>query len=96
MRPISILNDWLTARDGETFAIGRGLAVVLFLVAMVLAIGITVAAGVATLRAEGHPDLGEWGMYLGGLGSYFGLVAGAVWAMVRGTSATEPKEDPTP
>jgi hypothetical protein len=86
MNLLKMANDWLTGLDGETYAIGRGLGLILFAVAIGLAVGVTVYAGITS-----KPSLSEWGAFLIGLGGYFVTVGGAVLAMVSGTHMTEPK-----
>jgi hypothetical protein len=86
MRLLKLANDWLTGLDGETYAIGRGLGLLLFVVAVSIAVGVTVYAATTA-----KPSLSEWGAFLTGLGAYFVTVSGGVLAMISGTNMTEPK-----
>lgn len=83
---IRAIKDWLTGLDGETYALGRALGVLIILVGLITGCGVTVRIGFT------HPPAtaGEWGAFLAGLGTYTVTVAGAAWAMIRGTHATEP------
>lgn len=80
-----ILRDWLTGLDGETFALGKGLGIVMFVVGLVLAVGVTIYAAITA-----KSSLGEWGAYLTGLGAYLVTVSAGAWALIRGTNANEP------
>ena len=84
-----LVQDWLTGLDGETWALGRALGVLITLVCLALAIGVTV-----TVAITRQPTAPEWGAYLTGLGAFIVAVAGAAWAMIRGTNATEPAAPP--
>ena len=86
MNLIKLANDWLTGLDGETYAIGRGLGLILFAVALGLAVGITVFAGWTS-----KPSLAEWGGFLAGLGTFLVTVSGGATALIFGTHSTEPK-----
>lgn len=89
MNLIKLANDWLTGLDGETYAIGRGLGLILFAVALGLAVGITVFAGWTS-----KPSLAEWGGFLAGLGTFLVTVSGGATALIFGTHSTEPKTPP--
>lgn len=86
MNLIKLANDWLTGLDGETYAIGRGLGLILFAVALGLAVGVTVFAGWTS-----KPSLAEWGGFLAGLGTFLVTVSGGATALIFGTHSTEPK-----
>ena len=92
-----IVRDWLTGLDGETWALGRGLGVLITLVCLLLAIAVTV-----TVAVTKPPTAPEWGAYLVGLGGFIVTVSTAAWVMIRGTNATEPPSpavsvvEPTP
>lgn len=86
MNLIKLANDWLTGLDGETYAIGRGLGLILFAVALGLAVGITVFAGWTS-----KPSLAEWGGFLAGLGTFLVTVSGGATALIFGTHSTEPQ-----
>ena len=89
MNLIKLANDWLTGLDGETYAIGRGLGLILFAVALGLAVGVTVFAGWTS-----KPSLAEWGGFLAGLGTFLVTVSGGATALIFGTHTTEPKTPP--
>lgn len=92
-----IVRDWLTGLDGETWALGRGLGVLIVLVDLLLAVGVTVTVGITQ-----RPSAPDWGAYLVGLGGFIVTVSTAAWVMIRGTNATEPPSpavsvvEPTP
>jgi hypothetical protein len=80
-----MLNDWFTGIDGETFAIGRGLGIILFAFGILTGAGVTIFVAVTK-----YPNAPEWGSYFAGLGAFVLAIAGAAWAMIRGTNMTEP------
>jgi len=92
-----IVRDWLTGLDGETWALGRGLGVLITLVCLVLAIAVTV-----TVAITQRPTAPDWGAFLVGLGGFIVTTSTAAWVMIRGTNATEPPSpavsvvEPTP
>ena len=75
MTPSKLLTDLFTGADGRTWAIGRVYSLPMLLCGLALPF-------VALLRGQ-IIDL----LALGGL---FGGLGGGVWALIRGTSATEP------
>ncbi|MDO9337910.1 MAG: hypothetical protein Q7T61_16055 [Caulobacter sp.] len=79
MRPPRILTDLFTGPDGKTWAIGRVYSLPMLVCGLALPF-------VAVLRGQAL-DL----MALGGL---FGGLGAGVWALIRGTSATEPAVPP--
>lgn len=81
-----LLHDFLTGLDGQTFAIGRGMGLVLFLVGVLLPVAIAIFAGITQ-----HPSLPDWGVFLGACAAYWAGLAGAVWGLIRGTNSTEPE-----
>ena len=82
---IRMINDWFTGIDGETFAIGRGLGIIMFAFGLLTGTGVTIFVAVTK-----HPTAPEWGSYYAGLGAFVLSVAAAAWAMIRGTNMTEP------
>lgn len=72
---MKLLNDLFTGPDGQTYAIGRVYSLPMLLCGLALPF-------VALLRGQ-TVDL----MALGGL---FGGLGAGVWALIRGTNATEP------
>lgn len=89
---IRAVKDWLTGLDGETFALGRALGVLIILVGLLTGLGVTIVIAVTVP----HATAPEWGAFLAGLGTYTVTVAGAAWAMIRGTNATEPPGETPP
>lgn len=81
MIPPKLLADLFTGADGRTWAIGRVYSLPMLLCGLALPF-------VAVLRGQAL-DL----MALGGL---FGGLGGGVWALIRGTSATEPSAPTNP
>jgi len=80
-----LFKDWLTALDGETYAIGRGLGVTLFLILFLMLAGVTIFVAVTRV-----PSAAEWGEYMTGVAFFVGSVGATAWALIRGTAATEP------
>lgn len=78
-----ILKDWLTAADGETYAVGRGLGISLFLFGLLA----PTAVAAHTLITKQQLDLPE---LLTSLAAYLPALTGAVAILIRGTSGTEP------
>ena len=72
---MKLLNDLFTGPDGVTYAIGRVYSLPMLLCGLALPF-------VVLLRGQ-TLDL----LALGGL---FGGLGGGVWALIRGTNATEP------
>lgn len=75
MTSSKLLTDLFTGPDGQTWAIGRVYSLPMLLCGLALPF-------LAVLRGQ-TLDL----LALGGL---FGGLGGGVWALIRGTSATEP------
>lgn len=93
MNPIvRAVKDWLTGLDGETYALGRALGVLIILVGLLTGCGVTVRIACTTPPSTAP----EWAAFLAGLGTYTVTVAGAAWAMIRGTNATEPPGETPP
>ena len=82
--PAKIAKDWFTGLDGESYAIGKALAVFMTLIGAPLPY--------LVLARTGELSLTEAGLFYGGLG-------GAVMALVWGTHPVEPKpavDEPSP
>jgi len=75
---LKVLKDWLTGLDGTSFALGKAMAIVMFLVALPLPY--------VMLLMGKDISLTDAGVYLGGLG-------GAVMACIWGTNPAEPRSD---
>ena len=73
---LTVLKDWFTGPDGESYAIGKALAVVMFLSALPLPYVMLIVGKDVSLT--------DAGVYLGALG-------GAVMALIWGTNPAEPK-----
>lgn len=86
-----VFHDYLTAADGETFAIGRGLAMAMFAAGLFLPYLVAIWA-ICTI----HPSLPDWAIFLGAVGVYYGALATAVMLLISGTKATEPKAPDAP
>jgi len=89
--PAQVLHDYLTGIDGSTYAIGRGMGLVLFFVGILLPIGIAIFCAITL-----HPTLTEWCAFLGAVAAYWTGLGAAVWTLVRGTNATEPTPSSAP
>jgi hypothetical protein len=72
----TMLKDWLTSADGETYAIGRAYSVLFVLVGLALPFALIVAGYKLTLNE---------------LSVYLPALAGAIALLVTGTNPTEPK-----
>lgn len=83
------LRDYFTGPDGVTFAVGRGLGIVLFLVGLALPTALAVY-----LMVTQRPPLTEWVAFMGALAAYLPALTGAVTILIWGTNPTEPP-DPT-
>lgn len=81
-----LLHDYLTSDDGRTYAIGRGMALGMFTIVLLLPVGIAAWAAMAI-----RPTLPDWGVYLAAVGTFYLTASGAVMALVWGTKPTEPK-----
>ncbi len=76
-----ILHDYLTSVDGETYAIGRGLGLVLFFVGL----------GIAVYAIWHSPTV----EMVSALAVYMPAWAGGVTLLIWGTKTTEPAESKT-
>lgn len=82
-----VIHDYFTGPDGSTFAVGRGLGVILFFVGVAL----PSALALYVLLTQ-NPPLQEWTNFLTSLGVYLPALTGAVTILIWGTNPTEPKE----
>lgn len=82
-----LISHYLTSDDGETYAIGRGLGLLLFLFGLMAVVAVAVA-GVVT---GGWPTLIVWGSFLKDVGIFTGMLVGSVVALITLTNPTEPK-----
>jgi hypothetical protein len=82
----SFIKNILTGSDNHTFAIGRVLAFILFIMAIVL----IVPAELITVKYNWF-TIAEWGDMLNQWRDYIPVVSLAIWGLIYGTSFTEPK-----
>jgi hypothetical protein len=85
-RATQVLKDYFTGPDGETYAVGRGLGVGLFLFGLFLP---TVLAFYMLKTA--HPSLADWCGFLAAMAAYLPALTGAVVILITLTNPTEPK-----
>lgn len=81
-----VAHDYMTGADGETFAIGRGLGIVLFVSGLIFPIGVGIYSAIML-----KPALSEWAGYLAALAAYWAGLAAAASALIWATNSTEPK-----
>lgn len=86
-----VIHDYFTSADGQTFAVGRGLGIILFIAGLG---GPSCIAGYVLLTQ--NPPLQEWVNFLTSLGVYLPSLTGAVTILIWGTNSTEPKPPQDP
>lgn len=80
-----LIHDYLTAADGKTYAIGRGLGVILFFFGILApSFGFAIIAARNGLTMEGLTQ------FLNAMVPYLPALTGAVALLVLGTNPTEP------
>ena len=81
-----VFHDYLTGEDGQTFAIGRGMGMMMFLAILLLPLGVAVYAALTS-----KPTLPDWGVYLVSVGGFYATGGAGVMALISGTKVTEPQ-----
>ncbi len=82
-----VIKSYLTAADGETYAIGRGLGIILFI------FGLTAPSlGFLIIAVRDGLTMDGLAIFLNVMVPYLPSLVGAVTLLVWGTNPTEPKE----
>ena len=80
-----IAHDCLTSADGETYAVGRVLGIILF------AFGLSAPTAVAVfMMATQKPGMADWVSFIGAMTGYIPMLMAAVSGLIWVTDKTEP------
>lgn len=86
-----MIRHYLTAADGQTYAIGRGLGLVLFAFGL-----IAPSVGFALVAMKQGLTMATLVEFLSAMVPYLPALTGAVALLIWGTSSTEPREREAP
>lgn len=80
-----VIKDCLTTADGESYAIGRVLGVLLF------GFGLGAPTAIAIyLMVTRNPGMADWVSFIGAMTGYIPMLIGAVSGLIWVTNRTEP------
>lgn len=82
-------HHYLTSADGETYAIGRMLGLILFF----FGLGAPTAVAVYSM-VTGHPGMADWVSFFGAMTGYIPMLMAAVSGLIWVTDKTEPLVNP--
>lgn len=83
-------HHYLTSSDGETYAIGRILGIILFF------FGLSAPTAVAVyMMVTARPGMADWVSFIGSMTGYIPMLMAAVSGLIWVTDKTEPLVNPS-
>lgn len=82
-----VIKSYLTSADGETYALGRGLGIILFIFGIVAPSG-----GFVIIAIQDGLTMEGLAQFLNSMVPYLPSLTAAVTLLIWGTNPTEPKE----